>query len=557
MHGEVYEAYRSICHALELAPVSLPEYRRAITNRLEQANVVRVGQVHHTWILIRDDSRDGCSSCLRPVASFIEHFYSGNESHTFDDDSATQLLTGLHALHNLSIAVTNAYDMQNWSCVVAASDCPQCASKRSLLSPPMLIPTGPEDTKVPWRMDDTDGQRSMSPEAFVRHNRWAFGFAAVVGNPVPAPSAEPVSLVNAPIRTSVDVDQCEIAGGKGLSLEQALASCLGEAFERYALASATRQGVTVGSQSEVAGAIDVAHTFGFPVLDAHPSINRLTSSTRLEWMSASDLGKNDDVHVPVNFALCPYSGGSQAAIVAGSTNGAACGATQEDARAQALREIVERDAFWYYARTGAAPIHLDLTTLPSDLADAMRSYDGTFTVTLLPNPFMAPVANVAFVTNSCFTTRSARGSGHASTVLSSVWRAFAECVQMLWSLDSGIEVDPVSTDMRSLWFSGQAAQAMPNFFAATDTRLSLSQAGEHFVEDLPSTSLIASATAQGLTVLEIPLVEEAGFAVTKVLLSGASVSDALSFSSCTRFEDFAALMAHGEPGIQYRGSLFM
>jgi ribosomal protein S12 methylthiotransferase accessory factor YcaO len=318
-----------------------------------------------------------------------------------------------------------------------------------------------------------------------------------------------------------------------------------------------RRGITVGSQGEVTGAIDVAQTFGFPVLDEHPSISPLTSETILEWMDATDLGTNDEVRVPVNFALCPYSGGSQAVIVAGSTNGAACGATREDARVQALREIVERDAFWYYARTGAAPIHLDLTTLPSEFTKAMDGYDGTFTATLLPNPFMAPVANVTFVPQSGFATKSARGSGHASTVVSSVWRALAECVQMLWSLDSGIEVDPVATDMRNLWFSGLAAQAMPNLFATTDAKLSLGQARKHFIEGLTPEDLIASATAEGLTVLDIPLTEENGFAVTKVILSGASVSDAFAFSSCARFEDFAVRMSHSEPRIQYRGSLFM
>lgn len=69
--------------------------------------------------------------------------------------------------------------------------------------------------------------------------------------------------------------------------------------------------------------------------------------------------------------------------------------------------------------------------------------------------------------------------------------------------------------------------------------------------------LIDSAARQGLAAYEFPLVNEPGFAVSKVLMSGASVSDATYFEACHRFTEFAAFLSHPEPRIQYRGSLFM
>ncbi len=557
MDHELHEAYTAICAELGLAPASQSQFRDALAAGLDGAEVVSVGSEARTWILVRGDARDGCTNCLTSVAPFIDHFYSGDEDVVFADAAAAQLLVGFHRLHDLSIAVTNAYGAQNWSCVVAASDCPGCADARLSITPPALRNVALETGGTENGSTDIGGDRAMSPEVFVGRNRWAFGFASVVGNPVAVPEAKSVSLVNAPIRTSVDVLRCEIAGGKGISLEQALASCLGEAFERYALATANRGEVVTGESAEVDGAIDVASTFGFPVVDEHPSISLLTGDIALEWMNATDLTTGRSVRIPANFALCPYSSGPYAAIVAGSTNGAACGATGEDARAQGLREIVERDAFWYYARTGVEPVHLDLATLPREILAAMGGYDGTFAVTLLPNPFDAPVANVAFVASSGFQTRSARGSGHASTVEASIRRAFAECIQMLYSLDSGIEVDPVQTDMRSLWFSGQAPRVMPNLFVAAAGTQRLDHARERFRENQPAKALVDSAARQGLAVFEIPLVEEHGFAVAKVVMSGASVTDATYFATCERLDEFASFMRHPDPEIRYSGSLFM
>lgn len=558
MNEELFEAYEAICTELGLATASEHRFQNAGAGDPVGAGVVRLGNAGHTWVLVRDDRRDGCERCLAPVATFIDHFYSGDADAIFSDTDATHLLTRFHVIHDLSIAVTNAYGAQNWSCAVAASDCLDCAGAHISITPPALCDVASDLEDASVRSMDTGGERSRSAESFVNRNRWAFGFASVVGNPVHVSESSSVALVNAPIRTSVDIHRCEIAGGKGTSLDQALASCLGEALERYALATADRRGVVCGTRGEIAGAIDVATTFGFPVLDAHPSITPLADGVALEWMGANNINTGSSVRIPANFALCPYVSSTHATIVAGSTNGAACGATSEDAKLQGLREIVERDAFWYYARTGADPIHIDPTSLDPHIIEAMADYDGTFSVTLLPNPFKAPVANVAFVARSGFQAEAARGSGHASTIDAAVRRAFAECIQMLYSLDSGIEVEAVQTDMRSLWFRGQASQAMPNFFTdAATAQQSLDDARELFAAKQTAKALVESAAHQGLSVFEIPLVSEGGFAVTKVVMSGASVADATYFASSERVADFASLMAHPIPEIQYRDSLFM
>lgn len=550
----LYDAYEAICQELGWAPSAPAQFWDAMRLSPERAHVRRLGD---TWVLLRDDLRDGCGECLGSISEFIEYFYSGDEDPVFTDESAEALIGAIHGLHDLSIAVTNAYGAQNWSCVVPASDCGGCTGRRQGVVPSALRSTVPEMMETAVTRTDTGGERAMSAEAFVARNRWAFGFASIVGNPVLVPDIESVSLVNAPIRTSTDVLRCEIAGGKGISIDQALASCLGEAFERYSLASVDRSGVVVGTSDGVDRAIDAVKVFGFPVRDEHPSIVPLGDDTVLEWIDATDLHSGRVIRVPANFAFCPYVSGSYATIVAGSTNGAASGATREDARVQALREIVERDAFWYYARTGAEPIHVDLSTLPPDLVSAVRSFDGNFTVSLLPNPFGAPVANVTFIPNSGFQTKAARGSGHSPTVEESVRRAFAECIQMLYSLDSAIDVESVPTDMRNLWFTGEARRALPNFFADSAALHTFERARVGFIENQPAERLVESAAEQRLGVFEIALVNEPGFAVSKVVLSGASVCDATYFETCNRLADFASSLNHPERRLQYRGSLFM
>lgn len=313
----------------------------------------------------------------------------------------------------------------------------------------------------------------------------------------------------------------------------------------------------VGTLAQVERAVDVAAIFGFPVLDEHPSISTFERNTVLEWLDGTELTTGVSVRVPANFALCPYVNGESAVIVAGSTNGAAAGASRSDARAQALREIVERDAFWFYARTGADPLLIDVTTLPDGIVEIMREFDGEFAVAALPNPFEAPVANVTFRSGSAFQAKCARGSGHAATLVDAIRRAFAECIQMLYSLDSGIDVEASPTDMRSLWFNGTALQAMPNFFHSAARPASLEKARNVFTENQSTGQLLESAAEQGQTVLEIPLVGEPGFSVVKVLMSGASVSDATYFAACERLAEFSELVGHSSPDVKYHGSLFM
>ncbi|GEM_PF-1204422 len=550
----LYQAYIAICNELAITPASAAGFASTATSPPDARQIINVGDAASTWVLLRDDRRDGCATCIHSIGPWIEHFYGGHAATVFSPRDAEALLGAFDRLHDLSLALTNAYAPQNWSCVLPVAGCVDCADVLRASCPP----TARAAEVVEGHDVDTAGRRTSSATGFVAANRWAFGFAAVVGNPVPVPDVPGVTLVNAPIRTSVDPSQCEIAGGKGVAAEQALASCLGEALERYALASTVHSGSVTGAMHEVPDAVDVATEFGFPVVDGHPSIRPCTPSARLEWVGAVELLDGTAVRLPANFAYCPYVAPDDVdTIVAGSTNGAASGATRGDARSQAMRETVERDAFWFYARTGVSPIHVEPASLPTDLVAAMDAYNGTFAVTLLVNPFQAPVANVTFTSGASWATRSARGSGHSTTVLASIRRAFAECVQMLQSLDSGIEVSPNPSDMRHLWFSGEAIDAMPNLFEASNGRRLLDESRQLFVEGQSTHDLVVAAARQGQRAFEIPIARENSFAVVKVLLTGASVADPTYFSNSRRLETFAANLELPPPSVTYSGSLFM
>lgn len=557
--AEVLTSYLAICDELQITPCDESAIMSVETKALKGAAIFCLGTSDmQTWILIREDRRDGCLDCLSGIPDYIEYYYPNSTRQEFTDDSAILLISLFYLLHDLSLAVTNAFGDQNWSCVAGAASCARCGVVRGSITPPAVgvapMTLGSNAAAQP----DTAGFRSVDADAFIKANRWAISFASALGNPVRVQDCHDVAIVNAPIRTASRASDCQISGGKGLRIEQSLASCLGEGLERYCPATVSRNDVCTGTELEMPAAVDAAAKFGLPSADSHPSLVAYHSELPVEWYPARDLYTERDVLIPANFVFCPYTAVNGHTISSSSTNGAAAGADRTDARLQALREIIERDAFWYYARTGAPPLHIDEEDLPADVRVRMAQFSGQFTFSLLPNPFYAPVANVSFESDSGFHTKTARGSGHSETAQGSLRRAFVECVQMLYSLDSGIEVEPTDTDMRSIWFTGESKHIFPNMFTVCgEPKTSLDRAGKFFIEHQTLEQLIDSAHLQDMSVFEMNVAEEGSFTVVKVLLSGASILDATYFTGCNRLAEFAETLTHNEPQLSYTGSLFM
>lgn len=562
----IYSVYEEICHTLELTPVGAEEYLRAtslkrdaVQKAIQPHQILKVDGQNTTWGLVRADERDGCAHCLRSSAAFVYRYYDGFEAELYDDLTASALIQAFHCFHDVSIAVTNAYSPQSWSVLRPIAAC-RCAARDALTFSPRGWSS--EHTKSVCKTNRNEaeiassGRRTLTAEDFVDANRWAIGFGSIVGNPIFLDPSESVALVSGPVRTSHDLENLEIAGGKGFTLEQSLASFLGEAVERYALALSAGQCAHRGISRDIRPWRRFDDEFGFPVNDEHPSLTKYDDDVELEWLDVEYLNTGLPDKLPANMLLCPYVPvGDAASIVVGSTNGAAAGATIQDARRQAAFELVERDAFWYYARTGAPTIDIE-SHVPLDVMEAMRGIDGKFYVGLLANPFLLPVVSVSVITGSTYRTKTARGTGLSNNLTDSIKRAFSECVQMLYSLDTGKNVAPTRDDMRSLWFSGQSVEVMPNFFAGhlepkLDSALRVPDGGASLEH------IVASAVSQGMNCYAADLGGGSDLSVQKVIFSDIAFMDPSYFSGSARFDDFAATMGHTFAEYQYTGSLFM
>ncbi|MDO7882600.1 YcaO-like family protein [Antiquaquibacter soli] len=581
----VESGYRAVCRELGLEPVergpgegergghpvvrSLAEARAARGRDtvlvLDEAGMTTVAIVAGDW-------SSGCPDCLHSKVLALAHYYSGDRDDPLDVEAAIALVARVRDRHGVVLALTDGYRAQNWSVCVAVPGCAGCATRER--SPDDLAralgqtvaepaPTSTVAAPAPAPLehpaiehDPTAGLRGASGAEFVARNRAAIGFASILGNPVAVEEELEVSLLNAPVFVAGDPEAHEVAGGKGADVEQSLASCVGEGLERYLLAGAYRLPATIATREELGdAACSPTVEFGFPARDAHPGVERYRDDLEIEWVLADDLHTGERRFVPANLVYCPYlPGGGAPAISVGSTNGAATGATVADATRQALLESVERDAFWYYARTGIPPLAVSQSCLPRDVEVGMSVMRGQFFTHVLENPFGVPVAHVTFESDVLEGARSARGTGATPRLESSIRRAYAECMQMYHSLSTGIAVDRVTTDMRHAWFTGRSRSLFPALF----TRGRPPGGGVEALPGVdPALEILASAREQGLSAYRVVLAETDSFAVVKVLVGGMALMDATYFEYGHRFHDLARSLGHPEPRLRYTESLFM
>lgn len=572
MNTKPEKAVRDILTAIN---VDLKKVDRGLKDPVEACEVDRAVELHGrdnvlltvrssegfaTIGLIEKDWSTGCPGCLRSRARGIDYFYGGLASEDFDADFAREVVALMFREYGVALAVTEAYDPQNWSVMLPVPFCSVCGGiDRQADRVAFWSASGTISSARPVG-ESTAGFRNASPDEFVGRNRAAIGFASAIGNPVAVETALACSLVNGPILMSDDPSRHEVAGGKGPSLEQSLASCLGEGLERYFTARPFRDRSLVATCEQLGSeAVDPQVTFGFPAIDDTDGVQQYRSDLSIEWVRSEDLGSGGTKWFPANLVFCPYVPPPGASTIStGSTNGAACGATREDAILQALLELVERDAFWYYSRTGLAPMGIPEPQVPADVLEAMRRYGGAFHVQLLVNPFGLPVVQVAYESNGHEASATARGTGVTGSLELSIRRAFTECIQMLESLSSGQAVGECVTDMRRLWFTGESREAFPQFFEAVATAAQVETDTSEFRSSGELLShIVGRARRQGLDVYAVTLVETPSFSVVRAAMSSISIMDSTYFAGNDRMARFASLVGHDYREPRYHGSLFM
>ncbi|WIB61102.1 YcaO-like family protein [Curtobacterium sp. MCLR17_007] len=515
------------------------------------SGLATVGLIEKSWL-------SGCPRCLQSRQHGIEHFYDGLASTAFDLQFAQDLVKAMHSRYGVAIAVTEAYDPQNWSVIAPVPFCSVCSDIEREFDDARVWNAPSMSSAAEQQIITTAGFRVIPPEVFVSRNRATVGFAALIGNPVVVEQSRACSLVNGPIIMADDPAEHEVAGGKGWLVEQSLASCVGEGLERYFTARPFRRRGMVAARDELGPTVvDLLSDFGFPARDNTPGIEQYRDDLPIEWFLADDLVNEQATWFPANLMFCPYLPPTGASVIsAGSTNGAACGATRQDATLQALLELIERDAFWYYSRTGANPQAVPWSLVPADIISAMRSYGGSFRVQLLQSPFDLPVVQVTYDSDGGEAASTARGTGATDSLGSSVRRAFTECIQMLESLSSGQAVEECATDMRRLWYTGQSRSVFPNFFR--ETTVMTEEAPWHF-PDAQSLfkHIVAAAVRQELGVYRIVIAETQNFAVVRAAMSSISVMDGTYFMNNDRIARFAEIVDQAPSTVNYSGSLFM
>ena len=143
------------------------------------------------------------------------------------------------------------------------------------------------------------------------------------------------------IRPTAQDGAVSIYAGKGATKEQAKASAMMEAFERY---SAEKQDcdsekIIKGTYEELENALEPSSLILPRRLQSNPH------HTKLEWIESVNIKNEEKVLIPANAAYHPYRSRNTSNIFKSNTNGLASGNIVEEAVFHGMAEVIERDAW--------------------------------------------------------------------------------------------------------------------------------------------------------------------------------------------------------------------
>jgi len=130
--------------------------------------------------------------------------------------------------------------------------------------------------------------------------------------------------------------------GKGPTPEQAMASAVMEAMERYSAERRETDELVYGTYAE---ASSVGFTLDPKELILPMRIMNYVYNDEIAWVKGYEMFRGEDIWVPANAVFHPYFNDSDMQIFRYHTNGIAAGNTLEEAVLHALLELVERDAW--------------------------------------------------------------------------------------------------------------------------------------------------------------------------------------------------------------------
>ncbi|MEW9836573.1 YcaO-like family protein [Mesorhizobium marinum] len=158
-----------------------------------------------------------------------------------------------------------------------------------------------------------------------------------------------------------------LASGRGLSIDDCRASCLGEAAELFSCCSWGDEPLitaTVGEIGSAAIAPENLNGFSPDQIVARNGWNKENAAfdwrppisdklTALDWLSVEDAFGGHEAFIPADFAFIGRKeAGEKGAVAVGDSSGCAAGPSADAAKLAAILELVERDATgrWWYGR---------------------------------------------------------------------------------------------------------------------------------------------------------------------------------------------------------------
>ncbi|ESX10221.1 hypothetical protein X767_32405 [Mesorhizobium sp. LSJC264A00] len=158
-----------------------------------------------------------------------------------------------------------------------------------------------------------------------------------------------------------------LASGRGLSIDDCRASCLGEAAELFSCCSWGDEPLITATVDEIGSAAippESLNGFSPDQIVARVAWNRENAgfdwrppirdvSAALNWLRVEDAFGGHGAFIPADFAFIGRkTAGEEGAVAIGDSSGCAAGASANAAKLAAILELVERDATgrWWYGR---------------------------------------------------------------------------------------------------------------------------------------------------------------------------------------------------------------
>ena len=165
------------------------------------------------------------------------------------------------------------------------------------------------------------------------------------------------------IRPTAQDGAISIYGGKGITKDNAKASAIMEAFERYSAEKQDYDKTIIGSADEISKKGDY---IDIESLNLPNDLKKdEIKSMKLEWNMVYDLIDDKNYYIPSNAIFHPYI--YQNSLFKSNTNGLASGNILDEAILHGIFEVIERDAWSIFELTHKNYSQIDLNSIENEL----------------------------------------------------------------------------------------------------------------------------------------------------------------------------------------------